>query len=668
MERIDRGETTSRSLDLRRANVDLLATVFPDVVVDGAVDFLRLRELLDESVNGPDEKFGLTWSGKSRALQLALTPSTGTLRPTSDTGEASDSGGNVLLEGDNLEVLKLLLKSYSGRVKLIYIDPPYNTGSDFVYPDDFTDGIGNYLAVTGQVGEDGLRVATSTESAGRFHTRWLSMMYPRLRLARDLLSDDGVLCVSIDGNEVAHLRVLMEEVFGASNFVSTIVWVSNLKGRQISGGGPAGTHEYLLCAARDAEAIDQFRGSRATLQALMPAIYKGTEYEVKRDAVGDFITKNQLYNTNSKFNEATSPTMVFRIHYNPSTGEVRTTDLDDETNFQGFVVAMPHPNARAGVEWHAWRWSRKRIVEEAQDLEFEVVDGALRIWTKIRDIDGITMKDIVLGPNTVTGQADLEGLEMGRVFDTPKPVALIQSLVGVATGPDALVMDFFAGSGTTGHAVMAQNAADGGNRRFILVQLPEPLDPANKAQKSAADFCDQLGVPRNIAELTKERLRRAGEKVKADTPDFDGDVGFRVYRLDSSNIRTWDPDATDLEGTIDQYIDQIKPDRSDDDLQTEVLLKLGIELTTPVQVREIAGKSVSSVGAGALITCFDTSITADEVEELARGIVEWLDELQTAGDSTVIFRDSAFDGDVAKTNLSEMLVQHGVARENVRSL
>ncbi len=665
--RITKDDELARTADLVGENVRRAAEAFPEAVSDGRVDFEVLRQLLGDDVDSSNERFGLTWSGKRGALQLALAPTAATLRPGPPSAPRGDAS-SIVIEGDNLEVLKLLQKPYAGSVKIIYIDPPYNTGNDFVYPDDFEDGVANYLALTGQADEEGRKLSTNAEAAGRFHTRWLNMMYPRLRLARDLLRDDGVLCISIDGNEVAHLRLLLEEIFGANNFVATIVWVSNLKGRQIAGGGPAGTHEYVLCVARDADALNQFRGMREHFQELMPAVYKGTDYALKEDARGAYVTKNQLYNTNSKFNELSAPTMVFRIHYNPTTGEVLVSDLDDPTAFDGFVVAMPHPNARAGVDWHAWRWSRARILGDYEDLEFEVVGGALRIWTKIRDVDGMTMKDIVLGPNTGTGQADLDALDMARVFDTPKPVSLIKTLISVATGPDDLVMDFFAGSGTTGHAVMAQNAADGGNRRYILVQLPEPLDPENKEQKVAAEFCQQLGVPLNIAELTKERLRRAGEKVKAENPDFEGDTGFRVYRLDSSNIREWDPDATNLEGTIEQYIDRIKLDRSDEDLQTEVLLKLGIELTTPIETREIAGKKVSSIGAGALMTCLERAITADQVEALASGIIDWLSELQTAGDTTVVFRDDAFDGDVAKTNLSEMLVQHGVARENVRSL
>lgn len=456
-----------------------------------------------DQVAPPPERYGLEWPGKRAAALSAREEPTTRLRevPEESAGAASR---NVFIEGDNLEALKLLRRTHAGTVKLIYIDPPYNTRNDFIYNDDF----------------------------GPAHGAWLSMMYPRMTLARDLLTDDGVIFVSIDGNEVAQLKLLLAEVFGERNVVATIVWVSNLKGRQISGGGPAGTHEYIICCARNADAVARFRGSASDLHALMPAVYRHPGYAVKHDAKGPYVTKNELYNTNSRFNERTAPTMVFRIHYHPGTHELLVTDVDDDTTFEGFLTAMPHPNHRDGLKWHAWRWSRARVLADRDDLEFDVSGGILRIRTKVRDVDGMTLKDVVLGPGTMTGLRDLDDLGMHRLFDSPKPVSLLRTLIAVTTSGDDVVLDFFAGSGTTAQAVMEQNADDGGRRTFILVQLDEPVAPRSDA--AAAGFA-------TIADVTMERMRRAGERLRSRSaaPSDDAgtttplvDTGFRTFRLE----------------------------------------------------------------------------------------------------------------------------------------
>jgi adenine-specific DNA-methyltransferase len=302
--------------------------------------------------------------------------------------------------------------------------------------------------------------------------------------------------------------------------LATIVWVSNLKGRQISDAGPAGTHEYILCFARDRSQVGQFRGSAAELRELMPAVYKGPAYEVKHDEKGPYVTKNELYNTNSKFNELTAPTMVFKLHFHPDTGEVRVTDLDDETTFPGFLVALPHPNARPGLRWHAWRWSRAKVLAEHDELEFEVTGDTFRVRTKIRDVDGMTLKDVVIGPSTMTAQADLEALGLRRAFETPKPVALLEILIGATTSGDDVVLDFFAGSATTAHAVLARNHRDGGSRRFVVAQRDEPCAAGSAAAAEGFASIDAIG---------RERIRRAGAALRAD--GFTGDVGFRALRV-----------------------------------------------------------------------------------------------------------------------------------------
>lgn len=401
------------------------------------------------------------------------------------------------------------LPQIRGQVKMIYIDPPYNTGNRFAYRD------------------------------ARAKDEWATMMRPRLTLAREALREDGLIFISIDINEFAALKALCDAVFGAGNFVANFVWVSNLKGRQL-GAGPAGTHEYILCYARDAARVGKLRGNVERLRRLMPKVYHLPKRPVKHDARGAYVTKNELYNTNSKFNEVTSPSMVYAIHYHRRSGEVAVSDVGEPAPGgarQGWVTALPHPNAKPGLRWHAWRWSRERVLADRDDLEFEVVKerlpkrqtaaaakGAvvaataavdetaetaetprkqprprlrLVIRTKIRDFDTTTLKDLIMGPNTRTGQRELERLGLGGIFETPKPVELLRVLVEAASAPGDLVMDFFAGSGAFGVAAARAGC------RFILVQLEEPFSPRHEARAGDLGFT-------SIADLTAERLRRDG--------------------------------------------------------------------------------------------------------------------------------------------------------------
>lgn len=635
------------SHDTLEENLVYLADRFPHVITESlaadgslvrSVDWDALRQEFSERVvEGPAERYQLTWPGKREALLAANASTARTLRPLREESVDFDATQNLFVEGDNLEVLKLLQEPLLGKVKMIYIDPPYNTGSDFVYADDFADSRRAYLQRSGQVDEAGTHLVSTSETGGRFHSAWLSMMYPRLKVARSLMAEDGVGFVSIDGNEVAQLKLLLAEIFGAGNVVATIAWVSNLKGRQISDGGPAGTHEYILCFARNAEAISQFRGSGSAFRKLMPDVYKGAGYALKHDAKGPYVTKNELYNTNSKFNERTAPTMIFRIHYNPDTGDVKVSDVDDPTTYPGFITAMPHSNARPGLNWHAWRWSRAKILAEPEDLEFDTSGGKLRIRTKIRDVDGMTMKDIIIGPSTVTGQADLEALGLGRLFDTPKPVSLLDTLVSVATEPDDIVLDFFAGSAATAEAVMRRNGDDGGNRRFVMVQLDEPCAPGTPAADEGYA---------TIAAIGRERVRRAGAALARS--GFAGDTGFRALRLDSSS-------RTDVERTPDETTQDVlltfeatvKPDRTEEDLLFDALLDLGLDPGLPIEQQQAAGGAVIyNVDDGALLACFSARLGSELLTTI--GKVEPL---------RAIFRDSAFASDAERINAEQLLKQ-----------
>ena len=628
MKKIILNEPETRSADVVAENLEHLKVLFPEAFTEGKVDFEVLRQLLGDVVEEREEKYGLNWHGKRQARQLALTPSAGTLRSCPEDSVDWDTTQNLMIEGDNLEVLKLLQKSYAGRVKLIYIDPPYNTGKDFIYPDNFRDNIRNYLELTGQIDGGNHKLSSNTEASGRFHTDWLNMMYPRLKLARNLLRDDGAVFVSIADHEVHNLRCEMDEVFGGENFVATVIWQKIFSPKN-SARHFSEDHDYIVAYARNADAWTRRLLPRTEE---MEARYSNPD----NDPRGDW----------------TSGDVSARNYYGEGTYAI--------TCPSGRVISGPPPGTY-------WRVSKGR---------FEELDKNGRIWWGEDGNNTPRLKrflsDVQDGrvPQTLwrheevghTQEAKKELLALMRtpttdvVFDTPKPTRLVRRILQIATSQSEndIVLDFFAGTGSTMDAVFRQNAEDKGDRRCILVQLPEPLTQ------------DADGGPDTIADLTKSRLRKAGEKAKSSSPMFTGDLGFRVFKLDTSNIRAWEPGRDDLDGALLENIDHIKPGRSEEDILYEVLLKLGLDLCVPMETRTITGKSVHSIGAGTLIACLDEKITREDAEALALGIADWRAELEPAGDTTVIFRDSAFADDVAKTNLTAILEQHGLA--NVRSI
>lgn len=621
MNKIEANDTEAQSADIVADNLSQLQSLFPEAFAEGKVQFDVLRQLLGGAVDEADEKYGLNWHGKRRARQIALTPSTGTLRPCPDESVDWDTTQNLMIEGDNLEVLKLLQKSYAGKVKLIYIDPPYNTGKDFVYPDNFRDNIGNYLELTGQV-EGGAKISANTDASGRFHTDWLNMIYPRLRLARSLLENDGLIFISCDDNEANNLRAVLNEIFGEENFLSQLVWKKSY-------GGGAKTkhvvvlHEYIFCYAKQKELIGRIE---------LPPDPKARKYYKLKD---------------SKF-EIRGP---YRLQ------PLATTSNDERANLR-------YPIPFQGTEiWpdKQWQWERSRVMAalENDDLYIVQQDDKWSVSYKqyLRDEDGVERGakpfSILDGPYTQTGTSEVESLfGDSKVFPFPKPSGLLSSLVQyLHPDKDFIALDFFAGSGGLGDAVMRLNAEDGGSRRFVLIQLPEPT--------GRNDYS-------TIADITKERLRRVSKNIREENPMFSGDVGFRVFRLDKSNIREWSPDTQNLTQSLLDHYEHVLDGRTETDITYELLLKLGLDLCVPMETRTVAGKSVEAVGGGVLMLCLAENLAAAEVEAVAAGIVTWHKELAPAGDSTVVFRDSAFDGDVAKTNMAAILAQNGL--ENVRSL
>ncbi len=649
-----------QSADIVADNIDHLKTLFPEAFTEGKVNFDVLKQLLGGAVDEREEKYGLNWHGKKAARQIALSLSTGTLRPCPKDSVDWDTTKNLMIEGDNLEVLKLLQKSYAGKVKLIYFDPPYNTGNDFVYPDDFQDNIKNYLELTGQV-EGGKKISSNTEASGRFHTDWLNMIYPRLCLARNLLTPDGLLLISIDDIEVHHLRMILDTILGPENFEATIIWEGGRKNdaRRVSAG-----HDYVLVYARNSSVLQELDVRWRERKAGLEDVYKKAD-ELRKQYGLDYEAASKALQAWYK-NLPEGSAAKEHTHYKM---------IDSDGVWYGDNISSPNPRANLTFDWkgyappaNGWRYNREAMerldreglliypVSKSQRIQYKRYLHHTETWAPA----SVFYKDRRAASKSLTSLMNEE------VFDFPKDVDVIARLINTMASPNDLVLDFFAGSGTTGHAVMTQNAKDGGNRRFIIVQLPEPLDPANKDQKVAAEYCDKLCKSRTIAELTKERLRRASMKIKDGNPLFAGDLGFRVFKLDSSNIRTWDPDRDNLEQTLLDNLEHIKPGRNESDILYELLLKLGLDLCVPIETSSIAGKSVQAIGSGVLLTCLAESITREEVESLALGIISWHKELAPAGDTTCVFRDSAFADDVAKSNLSAILFQHGI--ENVRSL
>jgi adenine-specific DNA-methyltransferase len=479
-------------------------------------------------------------------------------------------------------------------------------------------------------------MSSNTEASGRFHTDWLNMMYPRLKLARNLLRDDGVIFISIDDGELDNLRSIFNEVFGEENFVVQIIWRkrSTPPNDKVIGAN----HDYILCFAKNVLSAGLNFRERSEEQI---GRYRNPDNHPKGPwAPGDLMANVK----GGRFVKS----LFFPI-VNPNTGEEHFPGTNGNYRFSAETIAKLIAN---------------------NEISFgEDGRGKPKLKRFLCDVkEGVTYPSIWdFVPLNTSGSNEMAKIfGNATVFESPKPVGLIQEIVRLGTANDAIILDFFGGSGTTGHAVMAQNSADGGTRRYILVQLPEPLDPENKDQKIAADYCDALKKPLNIAELTKERLRRAAKKIKDESPMFASDFGFRVFKLDSTNIQEWEPKRDNLEGSLFTAIEHLKTGRTEADILYELLLKLGLDLCVPMEKQIIAGKDMHAIGGGVLIACLAEQITADEVEKLGLGIVEWNRALAPAGDTTCVFRDSAFADDVAKTNLAAILNQNGIA--NVRSL
>lgn len=568
------------SLDLTSQNIDKVAALFPNCVTemrdeDGrlkhGINFEMLKQMLSPDVVDGDECYEFTWVGKKASIVEANKPIRKTLRPCPEESKDWDTTENLYIEGDNLEVLKLLQEAYLGKVKMIYIDPPYNTGNDFIYADDFMRSQKEENEQMGMYDEDENHLFKNTDSNGKFHSDWCSMIYSRLMLARNLLADDGVIFISIDDNEVQNLRKICDEVFGAHNYLNQFAWVSNITGRQISGCGAAKTWESVLVYCKMLSCSYSMNVNISFAKEKMPDAYKGFNKDIRTDSRGQFAVGDTLYNHNRKFNEETRPNLVFSIFYNPNTEEISTGNIGEVK--PGFIELPPHPNGDGTHKYHAWRWSKQKIENESYDLiVLKTSKGGYEIYTRIREFNSTLLKDIIT--NIANGDSEVQKLFDGKkLFDYPKSVDLLKTFIGSIPYDDALILDFFSGSATTAHAVMQLNAEDGGHRKFIMVQLPEPCDEKSEAFKAGY---------KNICEIGKERIRRAGEKIKEENPltTQDLDIGFRVLKLDDSNMKDvyYAADDYDQQNLVDM-ISNIKEDRTDLDLLFGCLLDWGLPLS-----------------------------------------------------------------------------------------
>lgn len=612
-------EVPSHTPDFRTELAEELARLVPEAVADGKIDVEKLRELLDEdAANDGRERFGLMWPGKARALKAAQAPTTATLVPDRENSKDWDTTQNVFIEGDNLEVLKILQKHYHGKIKMIYIDPPYNTGNDFIYPDNYKEGLQTYLEWTNQVSEGGKKLSSNPESAGRYHSNWLNMMYPRLKLARNLLSEDGIIFVSIDDHEDVRLRQVLDDVFGESNFVGRFVWKKGGTGKNDSRFAVV-EHEYVIAYARDAS-VSQFE--------LDPDGRASTSYN-RSDETGNF----SLIRLDSK-----------TLGYMESL-DFEITDLSGNSYW---------PEQPKGKRRQArWRWSRSKVESEFDSLVFE--NGY--VYTKNYEKSGAKPRSILYEERfgvTRTGAAQAERvMGMAGVFDYPKPVSLIRFFLSIASSPDCLVLDFFSGSGTTAHAVMQLNAEDGGSRRHIQVQLPEPVGSDSEAAK--AGFA-------TIADVSRERIRRAGQKISEElgeplsTRESPLDVGFRSYRLSETSFVKWRETSATDQNALEERLAGLRGSADDhatpEMLLTELLLKQGYSLTERVSETEIAGLRVWSVAEGAMLAIMDEHVKPS-LEQL-RAVVE-------AGAVRLVILEDVFAGDdQLKTNLVQHAKTHGV--------
>lgn len=591
-----------QSLDVVGSNIKKIQQLFPNCVTERmgkngrpelAIDFEKLQaELSNEIMDEGEERYQFTWPDKRAANRLANTPTTMTLRPCREESVDFDHTQNLYIEGDNLDVLKALRETYLGKVKMIYIDPPYNTGNDFVYNDEYNVGRDVEEDRNGLFDEEGNQTLSqyerNTASNGRFHTDWLNMIYPRLKVARDLLLDDGVIFISIDDNEIENLMKICDEIFGEMNFVAQIPWRKRTAKSDVP-FGISQDYEFIICYAKSNDFCASIKGKERKY-------YETPDYPGKPWRVHDLTTQRTASERPNSYFTMVNPKSGEKYPANQLRTWAVTYDTFDEYYNQGRIV-FPGDYDFLNISRPAFRyWKEDDMKKAGEDF------GRIAVSTKLPDIIGMSQD----GTKEVTNLFD------GKIFSFPKPSSLIKFLLEIVNSKDSLVLDFFSGSATTAHAVMQLNAEDGGNRKFIMVQLPEKTDEKSEAYKAGY---------KNICEIGKERIRRAGKKIKEENKGKEGinhlDIGFRVLKLDSSNMEDvyYTPQEFDVHSLFNE---NVKADRTGEDLLFQVMLDLGIELSAKIEIRQVAGKTVYLVDDNYLIACFDRDVTETTITEIAK--------------------------------------------------
>ncbi|MGL5550322.1 MAG: site-specific DNA-methyltransferase [Culicoidibacterales bacterium] len=601
-----------------------LEKLMPEVFEEGKIDFERMKTILADYVDYSTERYCFSWNGKNEAMKLAQQSTTATLKPNKSKSKNWEETKNIYIEGDNLEALKLLQKSYASKVKLIYVDPPYNTGKDFVYKDKFSDSIDNYLEQTGQVDSDGNKLRVNTDVNGRYHTDWLNMMYPRLKLARNLLSEDGVIFISIDDVEQANLKKIADEIFGEKNFLAQVIWERAFSPINLKKNFSE-SHDYILVYGKDVTKIVT-NGLKRTQEA-----------------------NDRYSNTDNDYR-----------------GPWTSGDLSVGPAIEKNIYAITTPGGREVMppSGYSWRLSESTLIEYIEDNRIwfgEDGNNTPRIKRFLSEV-----KQTVV-PMTVWNYADVghsqsASQHLKRLFDDkayfsyPKPVPLIQRIIELYSNKDSIVLDFFSGSATTAEAVMKMNVEDGGNRRFIMVQLPEQLSEKDVAYKSGY---------RTIPEIAEERIRRAGEKLLEDNPQLTGnvDIGFKVFELSKSNIKKWNTEPKNLNEQFELITNNFEDDSKSIDVVYEIMLKQGLDLTYPISEIKVGDAVIYNISFGALFVVLGDKIKSEVATHILKQISE-----EESENSVIVLQDEKFDNDSEKLNTIEQLNANGIEFNDILSI
>lgn len=637
---------TGESLDILSDNISKLKELFPEIVSEDKIDFEKLKTIFGAEVDDSNERYGFSWPGKTQAIKESQKQSTGTLRPCIGESKNWDTTKNLYIEGDNLEVLKLLQKSYYDKIKAIYIDPPYNTGHDFIYSDDYSDNLENYLKISGQVVDskdkhNGIKLSTNTEKVGRFHSNWINMMYPRLRLSRNLLSNNGVIFISIDDNEFVNLRNICDEIFGEYNFVGVITRKTKLTSNK--GTHYAPSHEYIITYAKNIDDLEPFNDIEAQNDEKYTKLFRNEDETGK-------------YNEVSLYMPSLDPRKNQRYYIKCPDGSLVIPPGDEfpKNKTEGETVSPKSGNDKV------WRWTYETYLKNLKEnrVSFKktktspLIDengnqAKWNIYTKIylherlkSGLLPVTFMDKY--PNSIASKLLIK---LDIPFQFSKPYELIRYLLNIAqVKKDDIVLDFFAGSSTTAHSVMDINSKDNGSRRFILVQIPEEINEKEKAY--------QLGY-KTLTQLGKKRIDLVGNQIAEKSDNKNIDIGFKVFKLDSSNLEKWDSNCDNLEQTLLIAKDIIKEDRTINDLIYEIMLKYGVDLTLPIKKYETGNNTIYSIASGSLIICLDDKIT----KEITNSIIELTKDSEV---NRVVFKDKGFASDSHKTNIKETLKENKI--------